>query len=276
MIRIYLYVLLAISAGLMATLFLAREPGYLLISFGTLTFETSVFALLIALIVFLLALRLALLLLDYLNPLRLLSLGKSWSRGRAQRREKVLPAAVREAEFAALLTTMGSEADGKLLTSGELKKFWKQQTRKLEPTAVSVAVYAALLVDIGNLSEALLVVEKNLDSHWSDELVEQYSLLSLKASDEQVVQQLKKIKGWLQSRPDNVALLLAAGRVSLRNSLWGQAKEYFTACLRVGADTVAFAELARLLLNLKEADHQFLRLQTQAVSKILPPFPQPD
>jgi uncharacterized protein HemY len=276
MIRLYVYVLFAISAGLMATLFLAREPGYLLVSFGAMTFETSIFALLIALMMFLLALRLLLLLMDYLNPLRLFSFGRSWSQRRAQQRESVLSADEREAELAGRLNAMARETDKKLLTPGELKKFWKQQTRKLEPTAVSVAVYAALLVDIDALPEALLVLEKTLDSRWSDALAEQYSLLGLKVSDEQAVQQLKKIEDWLQSRPDTTPLLLAAGRASLRNRLWGKAKEYFERCLRVGADTVAFAELARLQLHLKESDSQYLRAQTQMVSKMLPPFPQPD
>jgi uncharacterized protein HemY len=49
---------------------LANDPGYVLIAYGSWTFETSVFALLVLIVVITLVLRLTYLLLAWLNPAR--------------------------------------------------------------------------------------------------------------------------------------------------------------------------------------------------------------
>jgi HemY protein len=67
MVRLFLLSLLAILGGLL----LARDPGYILITYANYTFETSLFALLVALLVILLLLRLLSVLLSWLNPMNL-------------------------------------------------------------------------------------------------------------------------------------------------------------------------------------------------------------
>jgi len=57
MIRLFLFSLLAITTGLLVTLALARDPGYLLLSWGNATFETSLFALFVAMVLLLIAAR---------------------------------------------------------------------------------------------------------------------------------------------------------------------------------------------------------------------------
>ena len=84
MIRLFVFSLLAIVIALWVTLYLGfpSDPGYLLIAFGNYTFETSLFALLVALAVIYLVLRLLLLLLQWLNPMTLLAAGRVMSRNR--------------------------------------------------------------------------------------------------------------------------------------------------------------------------------------------------
>ena len=50
MIKLFIYSLIAIVLALVVTLYLGfpGDPGYLLFAFGTYTFETSLFALLVA------------------------------------------------------------------------------------------------------------------------------------------------------------------------------------------------------------------------------------
>ena len=62
--------LLAMGAGLFLALQLTNDPGYVLIAYGNWTFETSVFALLVLIVVTTIALRLTYLLLAWLNPVR--------------------------------------------------------------------------------------------------------------------------------------------------------------------------------------------------------------
>src|SRR5690606_25726233 len=125
--------------------------------------------------------------------------------------------------------------------------------------------------------EATSAVESALAVHWEDALVRRYSLISLQTDDALASKQLQKAEGWHQERQRNAELLLALGRLSLRNQLWGKARDYFEHSMRVHPDPEVFAELARLLQNLREPDRNphYLQLQTRAVDKVLPAFPQP-
>ncbi len=71
MVRMFLLSLLAILGGLLLAINLARDPGYILITYANYTFETSLFALLVALLLILLLLRLLSVLLSWLNPMNL-------------------------------------------------------------------------------------------------------------------------------------------------------------------------------------------------------------
>ena len=46
--------------------------------------------------------------------------------------------------------------------------------------------------------------------------------------------------------------MLALGRVSLYNKLWGKAKDFFELSLQIMPTSVAYAEMARLLTKLGE------------------------
>jgi uncharacterized protein HemY len=279
MIRLFLYTLFAIVTGLLVTLFLAREPGYLLISFAGGSFETSLFALFVAIIALLILLRLLLLIFDWINPLRLVSAGRSWTQTRAQRRANTVPVTeemLRETLRGDLVAQLEHDDDG-VLTLSELRKLWKKRTKKIATDAELISVYVDVLVQSDALDEALKTLEKALATESNERLVRQYSMLSLRASDSIAAQQLRNAEAWLQRDPRDPQVLLALGRISLRNQLWGKAREYFERSLAANASSEVFAELARLLHNLKEPERssQFLATQTRLISKTLPDFPQP-
>lgn len=98
MIKLFIYSLLTVVTGLLVTLFLAKEPGYLLISFADITFETSLFALFIAIIALLILLRVVLLFLDWVNPMRLFRASKSWSTARSEKRALNVPLAKKKSD----------------------------------------------------------------------------------------------------------------------------------------------------------------------------------
>lgn len=68
--KLFVLILLALVAGVLLALQLARDPGYILIAYGNYTFETSLFALLVVLLLALVVVKLVLSLLGWLNPLR--------------------------------------------------------------------------------------------------------------------------------------------------------------------------------------------------------------
>lgn len=69
--KILILSLLAMGAGVLIALQLARDPGYVLIAYGGWTFETSLFALLVLIVIAVIVFRLIYLLLALLNPMRL-------------------------------------------------------------------------------------------------------------------------------------------------------------------------------------------------------------
>jgi len=78
MIKLYLFSLLSIVLALLVSLNLGfpGDPGYLLIAFGSTTFETSLFALLVAFIVLYVVIKLILIVFAGLIPGNLFALGE--------------------------------------------------------------------------------------------------------------------------------------------------------------------------------------------------------
>lgn len=68
--KILILSLLAMGAGLLLALQLSKDPGYVLIVYGGWTLETSVFALLVLIVLLVVVLRLIYQLLAWLNPMR--------------------------------------------------------------------------------------------------------------------------------------------------------------------------------------------------------------
>ena len=87
MIRLFIFSLLAIVVALWVTLTLGfpADPGYLLIAFGNTTFETSLFALLVLLIILYTVIRILLIIFDWINPRHLWAIGRDFNLKRKAR-----------------------------------------------------------------------------------------------------------------------------------------------------------------------------------------------
>ncbi|NQV68527.1 MAG: hypothetical protein HQ498_00740 [Pseudohongiella sp.] len=84
MIKLYIFSLLVIVLALLVSLYLGfpADPGYLLIAFGSYTFETSLFALLIALALIYLLVKFLLIIFHWANPWQLVRAGRRFNRYR--------------------------------------------------------------------------------------------------------------------------------------------------------------------------------------------------
>src|SRR5699024_5226320 len=110
--------------------------------------------------------------------------------------------------------------------------------------------YARLLADLGDEAQTETLLRKVLRNHWSDELVNLYGRVQGQKPDEQLLM----AEQWLQDRPNNAELLLALGRLSLRNELWGKAREYFETSLKLRRKRETLAELSRLTAHMGEEE----------------------
>jgi HemY protein len=74
--------------------------------------------------------------------------------------------------------------------------------------------------------------------------------------------QLKQAETWLKTYPDDAALLLAAGRLSLVNEAWGKARSYLESSLALAPKPDAFAVYGRLLSQLGEDERALLAFRS--------------
>lgn len=150
---------------------------------------------------------------------------------------------------------------------------WKSVPAELRSDDLIVAAYVELLLPQDAIAEARAVLEKSLAANWSDRLVALYGRLDV----EPAAEQLAAAEKWLLLRPTNAALLLASGRISLRNKLWGKARDYFEASAARDTTAETCAELVRLYSRLGEnaKAEQYLRRHAELTGSELPKLPLP-
>lgn len=126
--------------------------------------------------------------------------------------------------------------------SEELASLWKKLPDGVRYDDTIILNYATQLIRLQNGAEAETLLRKMLIKNWSDSLVALYGTVKGRDAAEQLI----TAEGWLKSRPNNHALLLALGRISLQNELWGKALEYFEASNTLHPSKESLAELCRL------------------------------
>lgn len=128
----------------------------------------------------------------------------------------------------------------------DMAKLWKKAAGKYKEDEKVVKHYLELLCGVNAKPEAARVLEQALAKRWSDALVLRYGEKDYECSDQQLLQ----AESWLKSRPANANLFLALARLSLRNELWGKAREYYEASIKLAPSAQAYGELGRLLKQL--------------------------
>ena len=154
-----------------------------------------------------------------------------------------------------------------------LDRIWDQLPPARRDDDAVVLHYAQHLAELGSESRAEALLRNVLRKHWSDDLINLYGRLRGHRADEQLLM----AEGWLQERPNNPELLLALGRLSLRNQLWGKAREYFETSINLKRKQETAAELCRLYAHLGQYE-QSVRLLRQGILEHhgLPELPMPE
>ena len=154
-----------------------------------------------------------------------------------------------------------------------LDRIWDQLPPARRDDDAVILHYAQHLAELGSETRAEALLRKVLRKHWSDDLINLYGRLKGSRADEQLLM----AEGWLQERPNNPELLLALGRLSLRNQLWGKAREYFETSINLKRKQETAAELCRLYAHLGQYEHS-VNLLRQGILEHhgLPELPMPE
>lgn len=154
-----------------------------------------------------------------------------------------------------------------------LASLWQSVPSSLQFDAKLVETYALQLMRLNCAHACETLVRKVLEKKWDDRLVRVYGMIAAKNTSEQLIH----AEQWLKSRPNNANLLLALGRLSLRNGLWGKAQEYFQASNRLHESKESLAELCRLNMRLNARDMAQQEVLERLINNLdLPDLPLPE
>ena len=150
---------------------------------------------------------------------------------------------------------------------------WNALDKDVRTDSALIAACAKALMDAGANDEAEATLSKALKQEWSEELIALYGRVRVERTD----RQLATAEGWLKTRPNDAALLLALGRIALVNRDWTKAREYLEASLKERRGAEVYGELGRLCLAMGErARATELLAQAVDMGGQLPKLPLPE
>lgn len=143
--------------------------------------------------------------------------------------------------FEALLVEPGLDKAG-------LEALWDEVPRVLRRDPRLVLARARALANTGAAVTAETEVRQALRDTWDDGLIRFYGELVIPDT----AQQLKHAEAFLREHPEDPELLLAAGRLSFRNQLWGKARSYLETSQSIRPAAETCAALGQLLERIGE------------------------
>ncbi len=107
------------------------------------------------------------------------------------------------------------------------KNYWAQLSKSLRLQPELVIEYAQYLVNEGAAGQAEVLLRETLEQQWHSQLINAYGQLrTIKPSE-----QISHAEKWLKTRFNDVDLLLALGRLAMREKVWDKAEHYLKAAL---------------------------------------------
>ncbi len=139
--------------------------------------------------------------------------------------------------YAGLLIAAGNKGDGK-----ELTRVWYAIPSKLRKQVSLIDAYVTQRLRLGDAADCDELLLSTLKHDWDRALVRLYGLIATNNS----AAQLARMERFIKSHAHDPVLLLTLGRLSIKNKLWGKAKNYFEASIAIELNPETCYELATL------------------------------
>jgi len=159
----------------------------------------------------------------------------------------------------------------------KLDAAWQRLPKASQQSRAMILQYAKGLSAFGAEAKAEELLRTTIKELFnindvSDELIALYG--RIRGADPS--RQLATAEVWSRSLPNNAAILLALGRLSLRNKTWEKAKHYFENSLRLDDSAETNLELGRLLVAMNDIERGKKHLEKGLrKNHILPVLPLP-
>jgi HemY protein len=139
-----------------------------------------------------------------------------------------------------------------------LAAYWKQLPAEMRMDAAVAATAARYHLALGGNAEAQAIIEQALEREWSPGLVSLYG----DAAGADALPQIERAERWLRAHARDPALLLALGKLCMRQELWGKSQSYIEASLALEPTHDGHMTLASLMERIgkpQEAEKHFRR-----------------
>ena len=124
-----------------------------------------------------------------------------------------------------------------------LGAYWKQLPAEMRSDASVAATTVRHHLALGNTREAQAIIEESLEREWNASLVALYG----DAAGADALPQIERAEKWLREHARDPALLLALGKLCMRQELWGKAQSYIEASLALEPTHDGHMTLAALM-----------------------------
>ncbi|HHJ13441.1 MAG TPA: heme biosynthesis protein HemY [Gammaproteobacteria bacterium] len=131
-----------------------------------------------------------------------------------------------------------------------LRAGWSQLPPPVRQDDALRALYASRLMRLGAHDQAERLLREALAEHWNPDLVRLYG--ELETDDTMALQ--KQAEDWLSGHPEDPVLLQTLARISLRNQLWGKARNYLEASIALQPTPESYRLLGDLRRQLGEPE----------------------
>lgn len=157
------------------------------------------------------------------------------------------------------------------LPSGSLEvlnRAWRAVPKTLRRHPKLIAIYCDHLIKQNKMNDAESLLREAIERERDEQLLELYG----RAHSDNIAKQLETAENWLVSQPDDAHLLLAVGRLSIYNELWGKAQSYLESSIKLQPTAHAHHELGALMQRLGEPEKALdcYRRGLEALSTISP------
>jgi len=139
-----------------------------------------------------------------------------------------------------------------------LANYWKQVPAEMRVDPTVAATAARYHLALWSASEAQSIIEQALEREWNSSLVALYG----EAGGADALPKIERAEKWLRTHARDPALLLALGKLCMRQELWGKAQSYIEASLALEPTHDGHMTLAALMERIgkpQEAVQHFRR-----------------
>lgn len=141
-----------------------------------------------------------------------------------------------------------------------LAAYWRQLPAQMRTDPSVAATAARYHLALGGNAEAQAIIEQALEHDWSANLVALYG----ESAGAEALPQIERAEKWLRAHARDPALLLALGKLCMRQGLWGKAQSYIEASLALEPTHDGHMTLAALMEQIGKPHEAVLHFRRSA------------